>query len=193
MGQVIVRVFDMDVATLYSKYRDAEEEAFMSLIPPGKRRADPPAVKAKAEAKNGMVHFVYTGLDGKTLCMLTIRSPYYQADAQSIIVQLYWEEEAADFASGFLDWLHGNFHTDKREEDLAERRALQPGKPGNPGRESHTRARERLRSGESESTVRADWRTDYENETGVKPEDTTSGETELWRNVKRRAVTIAEE
>lgn len=56
---------------------------------------------------------------------------------------------------------------------------------GNPGRKAHTRARERLSGGESEDAVRADWRKDYEDETGMAPKDTTSGEKELWRNVKR--------
>lgn len=56
---------------------------------------------------------------------------------------------------------------------------------GNPGRQAHARARARLRTGENEDAVRADWRKDYEDETGMAPADTTSGERELWRNVKR--------
>ena len=33
-------------------------------------------------------------------------------EAPSTIVRLYWEPEAANFASGFLGWLRGNFNTD---------------------------------------------------------------------------------
>jgi hypothetical protein len=65
-----------------------------------------------------------------------------------------------------------------------------PAKPasaaaGNPGRKAHRRARERLRAGEDEQAVRIDWRKDYEDETGELPDQTTSGEKQLWRNVKR--------
>lgn len=58
-------------------------------------------------------------------------------------------------------------------------------KPGNPGVRAHKRARERLRAGEDEKTVKNDWRDDYEDETGMTPAQTASGERELWRNVKR--------
>lgn len=57
--------------------------------------------------------------------------------------------------------------------------------PGRPELKSHKRARQRLRAGEDEQAVRDDWRKDYEDETGEAPENTTSGERELWRNVKR--------
>lgn len=63
----------------------------------------------------------------------------------------------------------------------------QGAKAGNPGRQSHAKAIERLRAGEGEKTVRADWRNDYAGETGLYPDDTQSGEAELWRkNVKSK-------
>ena len=64
----------------------------------------------------------------------------------------------------------------------------QAGEPPRPGRRqsrAHERARERLRSKEDETTVKADWCKDYEEETGMTPAQTASGEKELWRNVKR--------
>jgi hypothetical protein len=54
-------------------------------------------------------------------------------------------------------------------------------KVGNPGRPSHAKAIERLRAGEDEKTVQADWRNDYADDTGLYPSDTESGESELWR------------
>jgi hypothetical protein len=60
-----------------------------------------------------------------------------------------------------------------------------PGKIGHPGINAHKRARERLQAGEDERTVRIDWRRDYEEETGEAPDQTTSGENQLWRNVKK--------
>ena len=69
--------------------------------------------------------------------------------------------------------------------DRAQFAPVQGRKSGNPGRTAHKRARERLSAGEDEKTVKDDWRDDYKNETGQAPDDTTSGERELWRNVKR--------
>lgn len=58
-------------------------------------------------------------------------------------------------------------------------------RPGRRELHAHERARERLRTGEDEATIKADWRKDYEDETGMAPAQTASGEKELWRNVKR--------
>ena len=61
-------------------------------------------------------------------------------------------------------------------------------KGGHPGRASHARAIERLQAGEDEVTVRADWCIDYGDETGLYPNDTDSGEDDLWRkNVRGKA------
>jgi len=59
------------------------------------------------------------------------------------------------------------------------------GSAGRPELRSHKRARERLQAGENEQAVKIDWRRDYEDETGETPDQTASGEVQLWRNVKR--------
>jgi len=56
---------------------------------------------------------------------------------------------------------------------------------GRPGVKAHARARERLRNGEGEAMVKADWKKEYEDETGTAPKDMPSGETQLWKNVKK--------
>ena len=72
-----------------------------------------------------------------------------------------------------------------KSDDAAPDQAGEPPRPGRRESRAHERARERLRSGEDETTVKADWCKDYEEETGMTPAQTTSGEKELWRNVKR--------
>jgi hypothetical protein len=54
-------------------------------------------------------------------------------------------------------------------------------RPGHPGVKAHATAIERLNHGEPEHLVRAEWRTQYKEETGTAPDDRDSGEDELWR------------
>lgn len=60
-------------------------------------------------------------------------------------------------------------------------------KVGNPGIQAHRRAIERIRAGESEKIVKVQWRLDYKSETGILPDETGSGERDLWqKGVKRK-------
>jgi hypothetical protein len=117
MEQLLVRIYDTELAQFYLKYREAQSGNVARQVPPGKKSVQLPPVKVTAKVKGSrelakLLFFNVTLTDletEKTLCFVHVDAQSYHND---LAAQLGWCVEADDFASGFLDWLRGNFNTD---------------------------------------------------------------------------------
>lgn len=153
----------------------------------------------------GFAGFMFTG-DGER-ALVSVSAEVFQRGKLTIVIDRYATQPEdidpdyatwADIGQVVATWLRGWIREHYNVEPVAqragrpswddynvtgdqERTEPRGAKVGNPGRKSHAEAIERLRAGEDEAEVRADWRADYGDETGLYPNDTQSGETELWR------------
>lgn len=139
--QLLVRIYDTELAQFYMKYREAQAGAVFRAFPPNKRSVNLPLAKTVARIEAGLYFYVeLTRHDsGERLCALHVDAQSYQND---LAAHLAWEPEAVEFIDGFLQWLTSNFRTDapqtvtpeaksrKLEDVVLEAMRLYPDKQG---------------------------------------------------------------
>lgn len=160
---------------------------------------------------DGFAGFMFTG-DGER-ALVSISAMAVQRGKLTIVIDRYatqsedidpdyttWAEVGQTYATWVRDWIRKNYGVkpvaqragwpsvnDSKETGVRGQTERRRSKVGNPGRASHAKAIRRLQANEDENAVRKDWRNDYADDTGLYPDETESGESELWRkNVKSK-------